>query len=992
MDELLAGFNSLSLAAGSGRRGCVYEKRVAAPTRRFASSAAPGIVAADESNSSPFLFPDMNATYQTIPPRNAPRKYVELTRKQILAEYAAFLKSDPQPEKFAARLTRARSSAGGFGSSRYGAADYGSSSFEEILSVAKVKELRRSRGTAYLQEVEGDDGDVELQELHEHLLVIDGRLYLGQFRANELTLAAGQAYSEVNAAAAFSDELVESQPLYGDGAAVGSTRRIVYDLGYIGDCLNEYRACQHWLAIPEESWPAILCATADPLRRRPVQYQSPPGTAFGTSVSINARQKRVLDGLRFNIEGIQGPPGTGKSTVIYHITTRYLDGSNSVTLATCVGNKAVDAIAEKFAKAGDIPFFVYGNEKRLAATAKRWTVGEQVQRHPDVLAIITEIEQTEELSSAIREIVNRWEGTGYANDTIRRKVQALLVSKEQRELLNMLEQGYSVESLLEELERRESSLRGRKNDVVQEVKTRIIASARAILCTVATASKSLLTDGDLKPATSRITAAVLDEAGTCSEPKLVLLALLPRLERIIAIGDQKQLAPFTNISMERPKNAAERNVCYKFAAGKRCPDGHQCRFDHVKVAGFSRPNAVITPEGYFQRLDRALKPGSIPSLLDQYRMHPNICGFISKEFYSGTLRTPPDTATVRMQADRRGLYWIDYARSRAGHNASETSTRTSKLNNEEAGLVLEAYRAMTSSSGSGGRPSRKSFMIITFYKPQEHAIRDLFKQVGIAEDPDSLVICSVDQSQGSEADVVILSCVRSNHERKIGFVSNPNRMNVACSRARERLVVIGDARTLSSDAKWRRLVAACGPVMGNVDELPSLAQQTGAARVPAPTTASFPESAARASRAAAVVARADHNDRYSYAPTIKPPSVPVFKPVLRPSAAPKGKPATFPAMGWSAASAAVTRPASSSSAGLVARASAAHGNHRGFGASKSTAEATSNLYPSYPGGYIQKHGSPKPPAGLNHRSNGRQGMAPPDHDDDDDYWGSEEWW
>ncbi|KAJ1442997.1 hypothetical protein B484DRAFT_38313 [Ochromonadaceae sp. CCMP2298] len=74
-----------------------------------------------------------------------------------------------------------------------------------------------------------------------------------------------------------------------------------------------------------------------------------------------------------------GPPGTGKSTLVYHIDNSFL-GKNTISLATCVQNKAVDAIAEKLAT-GQIGFFVVGNEDRLGLFAKMWTLDAQMYRN-----------------------------------------------------------------------------------------------------------------------------------------------------------------------------------------------------------------------------------------------------------------------------------------------------------------------------------------------------------------------------------------------------------------------------------------------------------------------------------------------------------------------------------------------------------------------------------------------------------------------------------
>ena len=101
-------------------------------------------------------------------------------------------------------------------------------------------------------------------------------------------------------------------------------------------------------------------------------------------------------------------------------------------------------------------------------------------------------------------------------------------------------------------------------------------------------------------------------------------------------------------------------------------------------------------------------------------------------------------------------------------------------------------------------------MIITFYREQFHLLMLLGERLGLVGSRlqgnkterffvhPGFRICTVDASQGSESDVVVLSCVRCNPKHEIGFLSQPNRVCVALSRARERLVVLGSARTLSA--------------------------------------------------------------------------------------------------------------------------------------------------------------------------------------------------
>jgi superfamily I DNA and/or RNA helicase len=175
------------------------------------------------------------------------------------------------------------------------------------------------------------------------------------------------------------------------------------------------------------------------------------------------------------------------------------------------------------------------------------------------------------------------------------------------------------------------------------------------------------------------------------------------------------------------------------------------------------------------------------------------------------------------------MWWVRYPEDDA---EVKRPGSTSYANPAEVRVALDAARALQCSG--------RSVLVITFYRGQDVALRRAMEEAGMLErvssnnergadadaggGGDSLRVLTVDQAQGSEADVVILSCVRSNEKRAIGFVANPNRMNVAISRARERLVVIGDDATLCTDAKWRALRARC-QMVASPDDLPPMTHQ-----------------------------------------------------------------------------------------------------------------------------------------------------------------------
>ena len=164
-----------------------------------------------------------------------------------------------------------------------------------------------------------------------------------------------------------------------------------------------------------------------------------------------------------------------------------------------------------------------------------------------------------------------------------------------------------------------------------------------------------------------------------------------------------------------------------------------------------------------------------------------------------------------MRVDPIGLYIL------SSLSPEETPPRsTSKHNIGEADYVVDIINS--------GLYKHKSIMIITFYKSQEVLIRKKLNEAKIyenAEEEDSLRVLTVDQAQGSEADIVILSCVRSNLDSSIGFLSNANRMNVAISRVRQRLIIICDIGTLSSNANWCALFER-SRVISSISSLPTL--------------------------------------------------------------------------------------------------------------------------------------------------------------------------
>lgn len=166
-------------------------------------------------------------------------------------------------------------------------------------------------------------------------------------------------------------------------------------------------------------------------------------------------------------------------------------------------------------------------------------------------------------------------------------------------------------------------------------------------------------------------------------------------------------------------------------------------------------------------------------LLEQYRMAPQIALFPNQAFYGGALRNH-----TSCRGDAPALVFVDTA----GSPTQEESKGTSLINRVEMEWVLRECREWLE---EGVTPAEIG--IISPYRAQCESILDELGEVGVE-------VKSVDGFQGREKRRILVSLVRANDDGELGFLEDQRRMNVALTRARERLVVIGESTTLCNDA------------------------------------------------------------------------------------------------------------------------------------------------------------------------------------------------
>jgi ATP-dependent RNA/DNA helicase IGHMBP2 len=201
----------------------------------------------------------------------------------------------------------------------------------------------------------------------------------------------------------------------------------------------------------------------------------------------------------------------------------------------------------------------------------------------------------------------------------------------------------------------------------------------------------------------------------------------------------------------------------------------------------------------------ALHPESVVLLEEQYRMNEMIMGYSSRVFYQDKLKANATVANHLLFNEDVPLAFIDTA----GCGFDERAEGTSTTNPEEAAFLFKHLTQLVTELATHYRPDNfPSVAVISPYKEQVYLLREqLVHSPALLPYGEKISVNTIDSFQGQERDVVYISMVRSNMEGIIGFLSDIRRMNVAMTRARKKLVVIGDSATLSQFPFYADLIS-----------------------------------------------------------------------------------------------------------------------------------------------------------------------------------------
>lgn len=197
--------------------------------------------------------------------------------------------------------------------------------------------------------------------------------------------------------------------------------------------------------------------------------------------------------------------------------------------------------------------------------------------------------------------------------------------------------------------------------------------------------------------------------------------------------------------------------------------------------------------------EKAIKRNAADVMLEvQYRMHEAIMTFSGTYFYKGRLRADDSVRKRGFPGDEEPIVFIDTAG--CGYEEQQDKETLSSQNQEEARLVIRHLKQVLAQQGQDYFEEQDlNIAIISPYKAQVR----LFNELIAAEEElvhldKRLRVNTIDSFQGQEKDLIYISLVRSNQEGEIGFLKDTRRMNVAITRAKRKLVVVGDSATVGS--------------------------------------------------------------------------------------------------------------------------------------------------------------------------------------------------
>ena len=465
---------------------------------------------------------------------------------------------------------------------------------------------------------------------------------------------------------------------------------------------------------------------------------------------------------------IQGPPGTGKTTVIIEIIRQLVDQGKKV-LVCSQAHAAVDNIVKKLEPIKDkISFIAVDNEGEENSS------GKEFDKEEYKLFLANNIDLIEALGRNME--VNE----DYIDETYQYKTKMKdkylsfhnYVAKYYKEYVPLYKNAKEILSCLIQ----KCELNGRLLDSYRYQMQDVILGT-CIGIGMNRTVRNLHFD-----------TVIIDEAAKANLAESLVPMRLA--DRYILVGDDKQLPPYT-----------DRVLISNFVNDYN---------EHAEVINISNEKVVSTiSKSLFEFYHDLLPENSenIVMLNYQYRMHPEIGKFVSTVFYDGEVNMGENTISQYLELPEPYDNPIVFVDSNPNKHTFEKRSNQSFYNENEAQIICKQILPTIIKSGAN---EKYTLAIITPYSAQRDYLKRMIESPYLKNN-----VYTIDSIQGMEFDIVIFSFVRSFPEKSdkvVGFLDDMRRLNVSLSRAKKKLILVGDKQTLTREKSHRDSSTTISPV------------------------------------------------------------------------------------------------------------------------------------------------------------------------------------
>lgn len=290
------------------------------------------------------------------------------------------------------------------------------------------------------------------------------------------------------------------------------------------------------------------------------------------------------------------------------------------------------------------------------------------------------------------------------------------------------------------------------------------------------ASTCVALTGSRGAETVKFDLCIIDEASKATPTELMVP--MANATQWVLVGDEKQLPPFLDSALTEPDLLADRDL----TLGE-------------------------VDERLFASLGSALPAASVSALSHQHRMHSDIGRVVSDVFYGGTLRSTPGPMRPLVEKALGGAaVWYDTGNTKESRNGLSFHNRAEAKAVANLVRTIDNYAVMLDIE-------HVEIAVLSGYAAQVQVLQEVLSSTKSTLRVVRLKVATIDSYQGQEADICIVSLTRSNSAHDIGFLQQPERLNVAISRARDGLVIVGNRRmAVKSDHRAKALAAVAAAI------------------------------------------------------------------------------------------------------------------------------------------------------------------------------------